>query len=111
MGNMAGRGLDNCHSLVFDDGFCDATPSELALDAAASRLRAAASKRGAWLSLSVLRRARRVDDLLDVLVGTPTQEAAHYGRQHLGPSASWDKADRACLLSCQAPREERQGSS
>ena len=47
MGDMAGRGLDNCHSLVFDDGFCDATPSELALDAAASRLRAGEQTRSA----------------------------------------------------------------
>ena len=73
--------------------FGDATTAKLALDAAASRLRAAASKRGAWLSLSVLRRARRVDDLLDVLVGTPTQHAATTADQDLGPSASLDKRD------------------
>ena len=47
MGDMAGRGLDNCHSLVFDDGFCDATGSELAFDAAASRLRAGEQTRSA----------------------------------------------------------------
>ena len=93
MGDMAGRGLDNCHSLVFDDGFCDATPPKLAIDAAASRLRAGEQTRSSLLSLSVLRRARRADDMLDVLVGTPTQHAATMADQHFGPPASWDKTD------------------
>ena len=66
MGDLAGRGLDNCHSLVFDDGFCDATPPKLAIDAAASRLRAGEQTRsvtalalGPETRLKSLRPARR----------------------------------------------------